>query len=121
MPLGAVASARNAKELHHIWPRDLLKRNGISPKRVNALCNICYLVAHDNRSFGSKKPRHYLDEFRQRKHFSRAMRSHLIPYDASSPLWEERVKLGFRGFIDLRRRLIQNALNKAAGVKLFEP
>jgi len=120
MPLGPVASSRNAKELHHIWPRDLLKRNGISAKRYNSLCNICYLVAHDNRSFGALHPRRYFHEFRTQRHFARSMRSHLIPHESTSLLWNENVKRGFRGLIEARRLIIQREFNKAAGGRLFE-
>ena len=120
IPLGAVASLLNAKELHHIWPRDLLTRNHVSAKRYNSLCNICYLVAHDNRSFGSKPPRSYLEEFRRQQHFARAMRSHLIAHDSKSPLWDHDVRRGFRAFKEQRRRALQRAFSQTAGVRLFE-
>jgi len=119
--LGQTASTRNAKELHHIWPRELLKRNGIPVKRFNTLCNICFLAAQDNRSFGAKHPLVYLEEFWSRKHFSRVMKSHLIPYQSNSPLWKENVSQGFKAFIEVRRKLIEKAFNTAAGVTLFEP
>jgi hypothetical protein len=120
MPVGPVASSRNAKELHHIWPRDLLGKNGIAKKRFNALANMCYLVAHDNRSFGAKPPHRYLAEFRTPKHFARAMRSHLIPHERTSALWFENVPRGFKAFLEERRAILVRAFNEAAGMRLFE-
>jgi hypothetical protein len=120
MPLGPVASASNAKELHHIWPRDLLKRNKVPPRRYHALSNICYLVAHDNRSFGAQPPRKYLEKFQSERHFGRAMRSHLIVHTTDSAIWDQRVRRGFNQFIAERSKRIQRAFNEAAGAKLFD-
>lgn len=118
--LGQTASKRNSKELHHIWPRALLTRHGIPAKRFNTLCNICFLAASDNRSFGSKHPLSYLEDYWSRRHFARTMRSHFIPYKNDSPLWDANVSRGFKAFIDARRKLIEHAFNTAAGAKLFE-
>jgi len=120
IPLGPVASISNTKELHHIWPRDLLKRRGVAARRYHALCNICYLVAHDNRSFGALAPHKYLDEFRSERHFARAMRSHLIQHKGGSAIWDTRVRRGFKRFIADRSRGIQRAFNGEAGARLFE-
>jgi len=120
IPPGPVASARNAKELHHIWPRDLLKRQGIRPERVNALCNICYLAAQNNRAFGAQHPLRYLADYWSRKHFAKVMNSHLIPYRNDSPLWDENIKRGFKAFLEKRRDLIVAAFNQEAKAKLFE-
>lgn len=120
IPLGVTASARNSKELHHIWPRDLLKKHGIPAKRANTLCNICFLAALDNRSFGAKHPLTYLEPHWSRKHFARVMRSHFIPHHSASPLWSKDVPRGFKTFVEARRKLIEEAFNDAAGIKLFE-
>jgi hypothetical protein len=118
--LGQTSSRRNSRELHHIWPRDLLRRHGVSPKRFNTLCNICYLAAQDNRSFGARQPVSYLEDFRSRKHFARVMKSHLIPHQNDSALWDTNVPRGFKAFIERRRDLIEKAFNEAAGVRLFD-
>lgn len=120
IPLGAVASGRNSTELHHIWPRAVLQRAGIPSRRYNSLANICYLVAHDNRSFGGVAPRKYLDEYRRQRHFARAMKSHFIPYESDSPLWEARVKRGFRDFSAARAKILRKAFESAAETRLFE-
>src|SRR5208282_1718698 len=68
----------NRKDKHHIFPRDLLKRNGFTDKQKNSLTNVCFIVARENQSIGSKKPSVYLDEFRHRRHFGKVMSSHLL-------------------------------------------
>jgi hypothetical protein len=120
IPLGPVAAQSNTKELHHIFSRDQLKKAKFSSKKYNNLANICMLVAHDNRSFGSKLPCSYLDEFRHRKHFGRAMKSHLIPHDRNSPLWGSKARATFNKFIDARLSLIKKAFHAVSGAKLFE-
>ncbi|MEO7699620.1 MAG: DUF262 domain-containing protein [Opitutus sp.] len=120
IPLGDVASGRNSKELHHIWPRAVLRAAGIPARRYNSIANICYLVGHDNRSFGGSKPCRYLDEYRRQRHFPRAMRSHFIPHKPESPLWENNVKRGFRDFTATRARVLRKAFEAAAGTRLFE-
>jgi hypothetical protein len=120
IPLGQTASARNSKELHHIWPRELLKRHRIPATRFNSICNICFLAAQDNRSFGARHPLSYLEAYWSRKHFARVMNSHLIPYRDSSPLWDENVGHGFKKFVQERQKLVEKAFNEAAGIKLFD-
>jgi hypothetical protein len=120
MPLGPVASTTNKRDLHHIFARDQLEKAKISRKQYNNLCNICLLVAHDNRSFGSQLPHRYLAEFRRTRYFPRVMKSHLIPYDDRSPLWDTSAKRGFKNFTEARLMCIKKAFNLAAGGKLFE-
>lgn len=120
IPLGPVAASINIKDLHHIFPRKPLRDAGVSQKQYNSLGNICYLVAHDNRSFGALLPYRYLADFRKKKYFARVMKSHLIPYEDNSPLWDKRAKRGFRNFLDCRLKILKRAFNEVAGTRLFE-
>ncbi len=120
IPLDEVSASGNRKQLHHIFPRALLQKAGIPEEQQNLTCNICYLVAHDNQSFGGKTPEDYLRDYRRRKHFARAMKSHLIPYASNSPLWGANTKQTYKKFLDERSRMIARAFAEAAGTKLFE-
>jgi len=117
--LGETAAVANRKDKHHIFPRALLLRNRFSNREANSLTNICYLVAEENQSIGSNKPCNYLDEFRQRRHYSSVMKSHLIPYHRASPLWSGNVRSAYRKFQRERLALICAAFNRTAGMKLF--
>jgi hypothetical protein len=119
IPLGQAASPANRKDKHHIFPKALLQRNNFSTKQANSLCNICFVVAEENQSIGSNKPRVYLTRYKKRRQFARVMKSHLIPYKSDSGLWSGNVKKGFRRFQGQRLEVIRKAFEKEAGIKLF--
>lgn len=120
IPLDEASASGNRKQLHHIFPKAFLKKAGVPEETQNLICNICYLAAHDNQSFGGKAPKVYLEEYRRRKHFARVMKSHLIPYVRDSPLWGTKSNRGFRQFLDERAKLIARTFTDAAGARLFE-
>ncbi len=120
IPTDATASPSNRKDKHHIFPKALLIRNGLSPREANSLSNVCYVVAEENQAFGSNKPINYLDPFRQKKHFVSVMKRHLIPYKGDSGLWLRDPRKGFRRFAKQRLELICAALEREAGIKLFQ-
>jgi hypothetical protein len=59
----------NRKDKHHIFPKDLLRRHDFTDRQYNSLCNVCFVVAKENQSIGSKKPVDYLEQWRHRQHF----------------------------------------------------
>lgn len=120
MPLDVTASVSNRKDKHHIFPKGLLIRNGFPIRDANSLCNLCYIVAEENQSFGSKKPVIYLSDFRRKKHFAAVMKSHLIPYQRESGLWIGNVRKAYRQFIRQRLNLICDAFEREAGTRLFQ-
>lgn len=107
------------KDKHHIFPRDLLKRNGFGDRQYNSICNVCFVVARENQSIGSKKPVVYLDEFRRKRCFHRVMSSHLIPHQKDSPLWDRGVRRGYRNFQNERLDVLCKAFEREAGIRLF--
>jgi hypothetical protein len=114
----SIYSARaNKKNRHHIFPRDLLKRNGFRPSEANSICNICFVVAEENQIIGSKKPSKYLEPFRRKRYFRSVLKSHLIPN--SPALQSAAIRRAYRAFIKERRHLLCTALNREAGMKLF--
>jgi hypothetical protein len=119
IPLDKTASVANRKDKHHIFPKALLSRNGFSAREANSLCNLCYLVAEENQSIGSNKPSSYLTEYKRLKHFSRVMKSHLIPYQNAEALWLSNVTKAYHRFTLQRLVLIRSAFEKEAGMRLF--
>ena len=118
IPIEATSARANAKQRHHIFPRALLARQGVSIRETNSIGNICFIVAQHNQSIGSKRPNAYLEEFRRRKHFARVMNSHLIPH-RSDNIWDGNIRRGFRGFLDQRLKLICEAFETRAAIRLF--
>ena len=119
MLLDSVSSVKNRKDRHHIYPHTLLKSNNIR-KWANAIVNICYIAADDNESINNSHPSSYLQEYRRLKHFSRTMKSYLIPYKSDSPIWTKNVKKGYTRFVNSRGKVILNLLEQAAGVKRWQ-
>lgn len=119
MPVDFYASQGSRKHKHHIFPRELLMKHGVSSRRANSIVNICFVPARDNSVFGSRRPSSYLGDYRGRRHFRRALRSHLIPDGGDGGLWDDNIIRGYNTFLRERTRQICHAFETAAGCKLF--
>jgi hypothetical protein len=122
IPLGQpTISHANRKHRHHVFPQAQLKTH-FGPRVYNSLCNVCFLVSRDNEKIGRRLPRQYLADCREagREHFSRAMRSHLIPVGPDSGVWERGTVRAFKRFRQERLALICAEFERAAGIKLFQ-
>src|SRR2546423_2515841 len=106
MQVEEYASPANRKHKHHIFPKALLSRVHVSVARANSVVNLCFICGEENSQFGSKKPFKYLDEFQRKRYFAKVMRSHLIPFDQKSGLWDSIVTRGYRSFLKARTRLL---------------
>lgn len=88
VPVDEYSTRANRNDKRHIFPRQLLITRGFLASDYNSIANICFLVARENQSVGSRAPRVYLGELPQgRWARNRALRSHLIPWDDGSGLW----------------------------------
>lgn len=58
--LGAVMSAYNAREFHHIYPKGYLAAQGIPFHQSNIIANVCLLTSSDNRSISAENPATYM-------------------------------------------------------------
>lgn len=117
---GPALSHSNHRHRHHIFPQAQLKK--FFPRRSrNGLVNICLLVSRDNLAIGKKRPRAYLTAYKEENasRFKRVTRSHLLPVDDDSGVWEWGVKAAFQKFRRQRLRLICAAFEKQARIKLF--
>lgn len=120
MILDDASSISNRKDRHHIFPKAHLRRIQVNPRWINSICNICYIEADENQSISDIHPRNYLKEYKKHRHFTRVMKSHLIPASATSPVWDTNNKRSFLNFLNVRGKLIVGEIEKLAGTKLFE-
>jgi hypothetical protein len=120
MLLDNTSAISNRKDRHHIFPFAFLKRRNVNLKWINAIANICYLESDENQSISDKHPKDYLEEYKRLKHFGSVMKSHLIPYDKTSPVWEKNFKKAFVDFINIRGKTIVAEIEKLAGAKIFD-
>jgi hypothetical protein len=89
-------------EVHHVFPKALLYKNGYTRPDVNALANFTFLTQETNLRVSNRDPVEYLKEFKHRD----AIQSHWIPMDRR--LW--RVE-NYREFLEARRALLAEAAN----------
>ena len=51
-------------DLHHIFPRDFLKKSGLPKSRYNQVANYAYMQSEINIRLGNRPPREYMAEVR---------------------------------------------------------
>ena len=95
MLLDNTSAISNRKDRHHIFPSAFLKRRNVNLKWIDSIANICYLESDENQSISDKHPKDYLIEYKRLKHFGSVMKSHLIPYSKTSPVWEKDFQKAF--------------------------
>ena len=49
-------------QVHHIFPKALLRKNGFDRNEINALANFCFLTQDTNLKIGMRDPADYLPE-----------------------------------------------------------
>ena len=92
-------------ELHHIFPRAYLRRNGVSANDANNMGNIAFQTRETNRAIGSSPPEEYMPEVIAK--WPGALESQWIPTDTE--LWKVE---NYRRFLDARRRLLAESANE---------
>ncbi len=103
-------------EKHHIFPAAFLKRTGHDARRVDSICNFCFIPADLNKSIGDIPPSEYMRELRNsyssREEFERVMRSHLIPVASDSAIWTD----DYDRFLKQRAKLLIEEVKQLCGI-----
>ncbi len=100
-----VVGADHDVQIHHIFPKAVLRQAGAARKDRDEIANLAFLGARPNRKISSRPPVEYLAEIAA-KHPER-LEAQCVPMDRS--LWAvER----FQDFLAERRRLLTEAVNK---------
>ena len=95
----------NDVQVHHIFPKALLKAGGVRRKDIDEIANLAFLAARPNRQISKRPPEEYLTEIAD-KHPER-LEAQSIPMDVS--LWRlDR----FQDFLAARRELLATAINE---------
>jgi hypothetical protein len=95
----------NWLQVHHIFPKALLYRQGYNRGEVNAVANFCFLTQQSNLAISDRAPEDYFAEVEQ--HFPGALASQWVPMDRE--LW--RVDR-YLDFLAARRELLAQAANR---------
>ncbi|MEM4306023.1 MAG: DUF262 domain-containing protein [Candidatus Caldarchaeum sp.] len=92
-------------ELHHIFPKKVLRSFNFTDDEINDLRNIAFVSASGHRRVGSKEPADYIDS---KGIDANRLRAQLIPLDNSL------LRVGaYRDFLEKRGELIVTSLNDA--------
>jgi len=91
-------------QLHHLFPKALLYKNGYTMSSVNALANFAFLTQETNLEISDKAPSDYLPMYLA-KHPG-AVESHWLPTDPE--LWKVE---NYHAFLDARRALLAESAN----------
>ncbi len=92
-------------QVHHIFPKSLLYKNGYSKSEVNAIANFTFLTQDTNLKVSNRDPKEYLEEY-SKKHPG-TVKSHWIPMDPE--LWKTE---NYSEFLLVRRELFAKATNE---------
>lgn len=96
-------------QVHHVFPKALLKEMGVKRKDRDEIANLAFLAAKPNRQISKTKPEIYLAEIADK--YPDRLESQCIPMDRK--LW----KLdAFQDFLAERRRLLAEAVNELVDV-----
>lgn len=91
-------------EIHHIFPKKVLKDMKVSKKDRDEIANLAFLARRPNEFISSNPPDVYLPEIAQ-KHPER-LKDQYVPLEPR--LWKPE---NFQAFLAERRRLLANAVN----------
>ena len=94
----------SALEVHHIFPKALLYREGFPKSQVNAVANFCFLTKDTNLQISDRAPAEYFAEIEERH--PGALASQWIPMNRE--LWETG---NYPRFLEERQRLLAEAAN----------
>jgi len=95
----------NKLQIHHIFPKALLKKHGYSRPEINAIANFTFLTQDTNLNISDREPQEYLEEIASKQ--PGALESHWIPMDRE--LWRTD---HYPQFLAARRDLLAKAANE---------
>lgn len=102
-----VVGADHQIEVHHIFPKALLKAEGVSRRDRDEIANLAFLGAKPNKKISKTLPEEYLAKIPKDR-----LSAQSVPTDPK--LW----KLSrFQDFLSERRRLLATSVNELVGVQ----
>lgn len=115
LPVGEVSSLFNAKNDHHVFPKDVLK-DYFNRDEINSILNICFLTFGENIKIKNKSPWIYLKEFEENHIFKKVLTSHVLPFNGCL-LKKGKIDEKYIAFKKERMNIIKHDLIKMIGEK----
>ena len=108
-------------DIHHIFPRDYLKKKGLSGNKYNQIGNYVYMQSEINIKIGNKSPKEYFTELRRQikgekmvyggvqteKALFKNLGMNCIPEDIFEMAFDD-----YEDFLEKRRRLMAKKIKK---------
>ena len=92
-------------EVHHIFPKALLRKHGYSRREINAIANFTFLTKETNLEVSKRDPSEYVPYYEKKT--PGAISTHWIPMDPE--LWKVE---NYLKFLAERRKLLASAANE---------
>jgi hypothetical protein len=92
-------------QVHHIFPKKVLKDAGFRRGEINAVANFCFLTQESNLIISKREPKDYFEQVIEQAS-EETLSSQWIPLDRN--LWEIE---NYREFLEARRELLAQASN----------
>jgi len=105
---GSVQGKHAELQVHHFFPRALLRKHGIQDDRINTIGNYTLICADTNLDVGSEEPATYIERI---KVPDEQLIVQCIPLDRS--LWRV---LNYEKFVAAREKLLAEGSNKYLGL-----
>ena len=96
---------------HHIFPNAFLRREGHDKEDRKSIMCITFIPEELNKSIQDTEPSEYFSSLRESDNFEEVMKSHLIPYDDDSGIWDD----DYDRFREQRADLVYSELEKLVG------
>lgn len=96
---------KHALQYHHIFPRSVLKNEGMEPREINDISNLAFISADENRGIGARLPIEYLREIEEEQ-----LKKQCVPVD--DQLW---MLENYSKFLAERRKHVASRLNEFLG------
>ena len=93
-------------ELHHIYPRDVLKREGVDDEKINSLANITILENKTNKELSNRLPNDYMKQIKKDY-----LDAHCIPPIPARPRDADLARK-YERFLEMRSRRLAKAANE---------
>lgn len=105
---GSVLGKHAELQVHHFFPRSLLRKHGVEDQRINTMGNYTVISADTNLNVGTEEPATYMARI---KVPDEQLVAQCIPLDRG--LWRV---LNYEKFITARERLLAETANKYLGL-----
>lgn len=112
-PIDALMYFDDKIDIHHIFPQDWCRRNGIDPKHCDSIVNKTALSAKTNRMIGGNSPSYYLARVQKSASIDEGRMSYILLSHLIEPAYLRTDN--FMAFFKARESALLNRIEQAMG------